>query len=269
MRLDKFLVESSIGTRKRVMEYIRDGLVKVNGITVTEVAAEINHRKDNIEFKNKEINLNKKYFMFHKPGGCVTARSDAETKTVMEYFHKENMEGVFHVGRLDKDTEGLLLFTNDGEFNTALMSPEKDVEKKYFFWALGKISDDAINKLREGISIGKDEPITKPAEIEIVKEGTYGELKDQLQEIKAYNFKGNYPNQKLTAGYLTISEGRKHQVKRMLKSVGCYVIYLKRVAIGELPLDEDLKLGEYRHLKKWEIKLLLNNKGKDISSTMK
>lgn len=260
MRLDKFLVESSIGTRQKVREYIKNRYVKVNGEIVTEPSIEINEAADFIEYNNVEIQLGeKKYYMFHKPGGCVTARSDAQSRTVMEYFYEENMEGIFHVGRLDKDTEGLLLFTNDGDFNRALMNPEKDVDKKYFFWALGSLCEEDKKNLEEGLYISKDEPITKPAKVKVVYEGTFKEFQSELEVVKFYNFKGNHPNQPVVAGYLTISEGRKHQVKRMLKAVGCYVIYLKRVAIGDLQLDKGLKMGEYRTLKEAEINLLLKN----------
>lgn len=258
MRLDKFLAAASIGTRQIVRTFIKEGLVKVNGKVIKEPSAEIHEQNDMIEYLDKEVKCGEKiYYMFHKPGGCVTARSDANSKTVMDYFNEENMEGIFHVGRLDKDTEGLLLFTNDGDFNRALMSPDKDVKKRYFFWALGSLSQEDKKLLEEGLYINKDEAITKPAKIEVVHEGTCRELESELKVVKFYNIKGNHPQQPVVAGYLTITEGRKHQVKRMLKAVGCYVIYLKRVSIGELNLDEDLKMGEYRPLKKSEIQLLM------------
>lgn len=258
MRLDKFLAAASIGTRQVVRTFIREGLVKVNGQVIKEPAAEIHEENDMIEYLDKEVKCGEKiYYMFHKPSGCVTARSDAECKTVMDYFSEENMEGIFHVGRLDKDTEGLLIFTNDGDFNKRLMSPENDVKKTYFFWALGSLNGEAKKLLEQGLYISKDEAITKPAKINVVHEGTFIEFESELQVVKSYNVKGNHPKQPVVAGYLTISEGRKHQVKRMLKAVGCYVIYLKRVSIGELHLDEDLKLGEYRPLKEGEIKLLM------------
>lgn len=260
MKLEKFLVESSIGTRQVIREYIRRGLIKVNSVTITDFSVEINEAKDLIEFNGVKVEGGKKrYYMFHKPGGCITARKDENHKTVMDYFSKEDMEGIFHVGRLDKDTEGLLLFTNDGEFNKAIMTPEKDVEKKYFFWALGTISEEKKKLLEEGISIGKDEAITKPAKIKVVRQGSWEEFESQLHIVKFYSRKGNNPKQPVVSGYLTISEGRKHQVKRMLKAIGCYVIYLKRVAIGELSLDENLKEGEYRPLKEEEVKLLMKD----------
>ncbi|MEG1087794.1 MAG: pseudouridine synthase, partial [Cetobacterium sp.] len=140
MRLDKFLAESSVGTRKNVRTYIKEGAVKVNGQVITEPAIEIKVSVDAIEYLNKIVDYTGKvYYIFHKPGGCITARKDALNKTVFDYFDGVNMNGIFHVGRLDKDTEGLLLFTNDGEFNHQLMSPQKHVEKKYFFIALGSL----------------------------------------------------------------------------------------------------------------------------------
>lgn len=260
MRLDRFLVESSIGTRQKVRDYVKAGLIKVNEKITIEPSIDVNEETDVIKYKDVIVELGKKrYYMFHKPGGCVTARTDSNCKTVMDYFLKENMEGIFHVGRLDKDTEGLLLFTNDGEFNKRLMSPEKDVKKTYFFWALGSLNDKEKELLEKGIYIGKDEAITKPAKIEVVHEGIWKEFKSQLQVVKFYKAKGNNEKQSVVAGYLTIAEGRKHQVKRMLKAVGCYVIYLKRVSIGELKLDEDLMQGEYRELKEDEIKLLMKD----------
>ncbi|GAA0076007.1 pseudouridine synthase [Clostridium sp. CTA-5] len=258
MRLDKFLAESSVGTRKNVRTYIKDGAVKVNGKVITEPAIEIKEDIDIIEYLDKVVTYRGKvYYMFHKPGGCITARKDETNKTVFDFFDEVNMNGIFHVGRLDKDTEGLLLFTNDGEFNHQLMCPEKHVEKKYFFIALGSLDEEDIKKLENGISIGQDEEITKPAKIEVIQSGMYEDLEQELDIRKFYNIKSNFYQQPVVSGYLTISEGRKHQVKRMLKAVGCYVIYLKRISIGELTLDKALKKGQHRMLSEDEIQKLL------------
>lgn len=260
MRLDKFLAESSIGTRKNVRTYIKEGTVKVNEQVITEPAIEINEKYDVIEYLDKVVAYRGKvYYMFHKPAGCITARKDAVNKTVLDFFHEDNMNGIFHVGRLDKDTEGLLLLTNDGEFEHQLMCPGKHVEKKYFFVALGSLDGEDIKKLETGISIGEGETLTKPAKIEVVKHGTYKEVEKEMDIRKFYNMESNCYNQPVVSGYLTISEGRKHQVKRMLKAVGCYVIYLKRVSIGDLMLDESLKKGQYRMLTEKEIQKLLGN----------
>ncbi|NEU05202.1 pseudouridine synthase [Clostridium senegalense] len=260
MRLDKFLAESSIGSRKNVRIYIKEGSVKVNGQVITEPAIDINENVDVIEYFDKlVIHPGKVYYMFHKPAGCITARKDEVNKTVIDYFNEVDMNGVFHVGRLDKDTEGLLLFTNDGDFEHHLMCPQKHVEKKYFFIALGSLTEDDVNKLEKGLSIGKDEPLTKPAKINIIRNGTYKEFEKEMDIKKFYNIDSNRYNQPVVSGYLIISEGRKHQVKRMLKAVGCYVIYLKRVSIGGLTLDETLKKGQYRTLVEEEIQMLLKD----------
>ncbi|AIY81643.1 pseudouridine synthase family protein [Clostridium botulinum 202F] len=249
MRLDKFLAESAIGRRKIVRTYIKDGMVKVNGEIITEPSIDISEKLDDVEYLGKKvIHTGKVYYMFSKPSGCITATRDNMHKTVFDYFH-EDMNGVFHVGRLDKDTEGLLLLTNDGEFEHKVMHPEKHVEKTYFFWALGSLDDEDKKQLQEGVFIGSNESLTKPAKIEVHKSGLYKEFKEQIP-IKNLE---NKDNQSVVSGYLTISEGQKHQVKRMLKVVGCYVIYLKRISIGGLKLDESLKMGDYRELTKKEI----------------
>ncbi|WP_461613028.1 pseudouridine synthase [Clostridium sp. Marseille-QA1073] len=258
MRLDKFLAESAVGTRKNVRNYIKEGAVKVNGQVVTEPIMEISESTDVIEYLDKVVAYTGKvYYMFHKPMGCITARKDAVSTTVFDFFEGVNTNGIFHVGRLDKDTEGLLLFTNDGDFNHQLMYPKKHVEKKYFFIALGSLNEEEIKKLEEGISIGEGEALTKPAKIDGIRCGTYKEFEQETDIRKFYNIDPNHYEQPVVSGYLTISEGRKHQVKRMLKAVGCYVVYLKRISIGELMLDETLEKGQYRMLKEDEIQKLL------------
>lgn len=258
MRLDKFLAEASVGTRKNVRTYIKEGAVKVNGEIITKPAIEINENTDVIEYLDEVVTYTGKvYYMFHKPAGCITAKKDEVNKTVFDFFHKDNMNGIFHVGRLDKDTEGLLLFTNDGSFNHHLMCPNKHVDKKYFFIALGSLDGEDITRLESGLSIGEGEALTKPAKISGIKCGTYKDFEKETPIRKFYNMESNHYEQPVVSGYLTISEGRKHQVKRMLKAVGCYVVYLKRVSIGDLKLDESLKKGQYRMLDEEEIQKLL------------
>lgn len=258
MRLDKFLAESAVGTRKNVRNYIKEGAVKVNGQVITEPIMEISESTDVIEYLDKVVAYTGKvYYMFHKPEGCITARKDAVNKTVFDFLQGVNTSGIFHVGRLDKDTEGLLLFTNDGDFNHKLMYPEKHIEKKYFFIALGSLNEVEMKKLEEGISIGEGEALTKPAKIDGLRFGTYKEFEHDTDIRRFYNIDSNRYDQPVVSGYLTISEGRKHQVKRMLKAAGCYVVYLKRISIGELMLDETLKKGQYRMLKEDEIQKLL------------
>ena len=261
MRLDKFLAESAIGSRKKVRLYVKEGNVKVNGEVITEPSVEINESSDVIEYLNEIVTYaGKLYYMFNKPAGCITAKTDAVHKTVFDYFDDICMNRVFHVGRLDKDTEGLLLLTNDGEFEHKVMYPEKHVEKTYFFWALGYLDEEDRKKLEQGVYIGQDEEIlTKPARIEVEKFGMYKELKNEIAMDNIESIDSDHYNQPVVSGYLTISEGRKHQVKRMLKALGCYVIYLKRISIGGLTLDECLEKGQYRSLTEVEIQKVLGN----------
>ena len=260
MRLDKFLAEAAIGNRKQVRTYIKESKVNVNGKVITEPAIEINEKADVIEYLNKIVAYaGKVYYMLNKPSGYITAKTDEVHKTVFDLFHDASMDRVFHVGRLDKDTEGLLLLTNDGEFEHKVMYPNKHVEKTYFFWALGSLGDGEKKQLEEGVYIGQGEILTKPAKIEVKKIGTYKELKHEIEIDNLRGINTNHYNQPVVSGYLTISEGRKHQVKRMLKSVGCYVVYLKRISIGKLALDESLEKGQYRALTDVEIQKVLVN----------
>jgi 16S rRNA pseudouridine516 synthase len=256
MRLDKYLAEACGGTRKMIREQVKEGWVTVNHQMVTEPATEIDETKDVIRYLGKEIiHTGKVYYMFHKPAGCITATKDACNTTVLDYFEEAITTGLFPVGRLDKDTEGLLLLTNDGEFSHRLMHPEKHVEKTYFFWAFGCLEPETRERLQAGVSIGEQEALAKAIRVEITEEGYYEELKGKLDPEKVKDIRKT-PNQKVVAGYLTISEGRKHQVKRMLKAVGCYVVYLKRISIGEVMLDETLEPGQYRELSEEERKRL-------------
>lgn len=198
----------------------------------------------------------KLYYMFHKPSGCITARKDAVHKTVMEYFPKELAEELHPVGRLDKDTQGLLLLTNDGEWNQKLMHPRHHVEKTYFFWALGYLDSLKKEKLEHGVELRGEEEPSAPAKLEILQSAKVEDIAYLFQKNKISNVVHNLQNQDVISGYLTISQGKKHQVKRMLKAVGCYVVYLKRVSIGNLQLDDTLKCGDYRKLTKEEIIIL-------------
>ena len=201
----------------------------------------------------------KEYYMFNKPSGCITARRDERHETVMDYFPKEKRDILFPIGRLDKDTEGLLLVTDDGPLFYELMMPGHKVSKTYFFWAKGDISEDKVAELERGAAIYPDKSeLTAPATLEIVERKTLIEIKHLLSEEdeKLTRKKGETP---VFSGLLTITEGKKHQVKRMLKYAGCKVVYLKRVAIGELRLDETLAPGEFRALTDAELSKIKRN----------
>ena len=259
MRLDKYLSETSVGRRKEVRIYIKEGKVSVNNEVVLIPAQEVDEENDRIEYLGQEVAHNgKQYYMFYKPRGCITARKDQKHKTILDYFTEMNTDSLFPVGRLDKDTEGLLFLTNDGEFNHQLMYPDQHVEKTYYFWAFGTLNQEQINQLESGICIREKEPVTKPAKIEIMRTGLYCDLKSELQEFDYEKIEINKQNQSILEGRITISEGRKHQVRRMLRASGCYVVYLKRISIGMVGLDETLQRGQYREMTREEVTRLKN-----------
>ena len=201
------------------------------------------------------------YYMFHKPRGCITARRDARHATVMDYFPEERRDELFPVGRLDKDTEGFLLVTDDGDLCFELMSPENEIPKTYFFWALGTLREEKIKDIESGISIYKGRDFeTAPAKIHISHTATLADIKPLLSDEDA-KMSRKRGEMQVTAAYITITEGKKHQVKRMVRYAGCRVLYLKRVKIGGLTLDENLPKGEYRALSLSELDLIKSKKG--------
>lgn len=200
--------------------------------------------------------MDKMYYMFNKPKGCITARTDEKHKTVMDYF-PEDMRHILHpVGRLDKDTEGFLIITNDGIFNQRLMHPEFHVPKTYYFHALGILDDEKIRKLQSGVELIGEKDLFKAENIEVDGTGNIKEISNLIAGTKFEKAARNPRNGQTISGKITITEGKKHQVKRMLKAVGCYVVYLKRTQIGEVSIDENLKTGEYREFTEEEIRLL-------------
>ena len=249
MRLDKYLTQSSIGTRKKVHGIIKEGHVSVNGMIVHDATIQVDEEQDMVTCRGEQVvHIGRVCYMFNKPKGCITARCDDNAKTVLSYFDDINTEGIFMIGRLDKDTEGLLLLTNDGELDHRLMNPDSHIDKTYFFWAVGHISEEDIAKLEQGITIDGNKETArrcKPAAFKLLKQGMYSEYKDEIP-VKLHE-------DEVVSGLLTISEGQKHQVKRMLRAVNCRIFVLKRVAIGNLELDESLKPGEYRQLTRQEI----------------
>ena len=199
------------------------------------------------------------YYMFNKPAGCITARRDARHKTVMDYFPAELRDRLFPVGRLDKDTEGLLLVTDDGQLNFNLLSPKSNKEKMYFFYAVGIPDDKKLKELEYGVRIysSRDE-ITAPANIEITERTNLRAIKEYLS-VSEQSLATKHGDVLAVGGYITITEGKKHQVKRMIRYTGAKVVYLKRVSISGVLLDEDLNKGEYRPLTEEELYQLKNN----------
>ena len=194
-----------------------------------------------------------RYYMINKPAGCITARKDDRHKVVMDYFSDIDTTNLNPVGRLDLDTEGLLLVTDDGKWNQELMKPESHIKKKYYFYVLGDLTDEIVRKLETGVVLTGETEKTKPTVIEIITKTELGKLPKSCQGRRYDAISRNKMDSVITEGYITITEGKKRQIKRMMKAVHCYIIYLKREAIGELLLDNSLKPGEYRELTRREI----------------
>ncbi len=229
MRLDKYLALSGAGTRSTVKKIIKNKRVTVNGMVCTRPETQVRELSDVIILDEEQILYSRfYYYMLNKPSGVVTAVSDRQNKTVMDFFDIQPGKDLFPVGRLDKDTEGLLLITNDGPLAHALLSPARHIPKTYYVELDSAIQEKDIVQLETGIDIGEKQ-MTHPASIHMT-------------------------DQEKTKGYITITEGKYHQVKRMFQAVGHRVLYLKRISMGNLILDSGLKGGEYRALTEKEIK---------------
>lgn len=231
VRLDKFLCDMELGTRSEVKIFLKKGFVTVDGVTQKTPDFKIDPDTHEIAFQGKVLTYQEfYYYMLHKLAGVITATEDKVQKTVMSLLGEDARKDMFPVGRLDKDTEGLLLITNDGELSHALLSPRKHVPKTYLVEVPEKLNLGQIEALEHGVDIGDDKK-TLPAKIEILDD---------------------------TYIHLTICEGRYHQVKRMLQAVGSEVLYLKRISFGTLTLDDSLEKGSYRALTEEEITALRN-----------
>ena len=240
MRLDKYLCETGFGTRSQVKDLLKKGQVMVNGEVVKKPELKINETTDQILCQGKKASYQKNiYLMLHKPAGVVSATEDNREKTVLDLVRPEDRKnGLFPVGRLDKDTEGLLLLTDDGELAHRLLSPKKHVDKTYYAKIDGQVTEEHVKQFREGLDIG-DEKRTLPAVLTILLSGPVSEIE------------------------VTIHEGRFHQIKRMFEAVGCKVTYLKRLSMGSLVLDETLPPEEYRPLTEAELEGLTKQRGTD------
>ena len=233
MRLDKFLCGMGVGTRSEVKACLKKGQVTVNGEIVKKPEVKIDENNDKICFLGQTLAYEAvQYFLLNKPAGCVTATRDNLSETVMSFLPENRRDDLFPVGRLDKDTEGLLLITNDGQLAHELLSPKKHVDKTYFAVIDGKVKEEHKQLFLDGLDIGDDDP-TMPAKLEILKSGETSEIE------------------------LTIQEGRFHQVKRMFEAIGTKVTYLKRISMGPLSLG-DLQPGEVRVLTETELEQLKN-----------
>ncbi|MBS6195344.1 MAG: rRNA pseudouridine synthase [Clostridiales bacterium] len=237
LRLDKYLADLGVGTRSQVKQMIKKGQICVNGEPAKKPEQKVDTERDRVEFQGKQVEYVKyRYILLHKPAGCVSATEDAKEETVISLLPKEISRDLFPVGRLDKDTEGLLLLTNDGDLAHRLLSPKKHVDKTYYARIQGLVTEEDGKAFLEGLDIG-DEKLTLPGKLQILHGGEESEI------------------------LLTIHEGRFHQVKRMFEARGKKVIYLKRISMGPLVLEDTLCRGEYRELRKEELLALGVKKG--------
>ena len=221
MRLDKYLAEMGAGTRKEVRKMIRDGRVIINGQKENDPGRKVMEGEE-VRADGAPVVYEKYvYYMLHKPAGVISATEDAREQTVLDLIDEKKRKGLFPVGRLDRDTEGLLLITNDGELAHRLLSPKRHVDKVYFARLDGPVGEEEKKLFAQGLKV--DDTLTaQPAELEIL---------DGKNEVR-----------------VTVREGKYHQVKRMFQAVGREVLYLKRLSMGPLVLDEQLPAGAYRRL---------------------
>ena len=203
-----------------------------------------------------------RYYMFNKPRGYITACRDERQQTIMELIPESERENLYPIGRLDKDPEGFLILTDDGQFCYSVMNPNSNISKTYRFWARGSLDDEKIRRLESGVGIYNDPSIiTAPARARKIGEAALRDIAELAGEdpIKMKLTKrGDVP---VTQVEMTITEGKKHQVKRMAMAVGMRVVYLERIAIGGVSLDADLPRGEYRAMTDSEVSKILESKG--------
>lgn len=235
IRLDKYLADMGIGTRTEVKRLIRQGKVTVNGTTEKSADRKIEERNTLVALEGREISyVQYEYYMLNKPAGVVSARSDKREKTALDLIESRKRKDLSPVGRLDKDTVGLLLLTNDGVLAHRMLSPKNHVDKTYYAKVKGFVTEETVMQFAEGIDIGEGrEEWTMPAALQIIRQGDISEIR------------------------LILQEGKYHQVKRMFCAVGMEVLYLKRETFGVLTLDGSLAEGEYRRLTNEELELLI------------
>lgn len=233
MRLDKLLANMGYGSRKEVKQLLKKGMVRVNGEPEKDPSFHVDPERDEVSLLGEEVVYREFiYLMMNKPPGVISATEDVKDRTVIDLLDREVRHfAPFPVGRLDKDTEGLLLLTNDGQLAHNLLSPKKEVPKKYFARVSGVVTEEDIRQFANGVTLD-DGYETKPGELVILRSAPVSEIE------------------------LTITEGKFHQVKRMFEAVDKKVVYLKRMTMGTLHLDPRLRLGEYRELTEEELQEL-------------
>ncbi|MBO2942598.1 rRNA pseudouridine synthase [Paenibacillus sp. F411] len=237
-RLDKVLSNMGWGSRADIKKMVKQGMIVVNNAAVKDPGMQVDPHRDILEVQGERVHYREyMYLMMNKPQGVISATEDKRDKTVIDLLSQDDRWlQPFPVGRLDKDTVGLLLITNDGQLAHELLSPKKHVPKTYEAYVQGNVDEEDVIRFREGVTLD-DGYTTLPAELKILSR------EDEADGVKSHIS-------------LTIHEGKFHQVKRMFEAVGKKVVYLKRISMGSLRLDEALALGTYRELTSAELELL-------------
>jgi 16S rRNA pseudouridine516 synthase len=232
MRIDKMLANMGYGSRKEVKKLLKEGGLQVNGEVVKDGKSHVNPETDTVVLHGEEVQYREFiYLLMHKPPGVISATEDQNDETVIDLLQMEDqIFEPFPVGRLDKDTEGLLLLTNDGQLSHQLLSPKRHVPKTYYARIDGEVTESDVKAFATGVTLD-DGYETKPGKLTILESAPQSEIE------------------------LVITEGKFHQVKRMFEAVGKKVTYLKRISMGPLGLG-DLELGEYRELTEEEVTML-------------
>ena len=233
MRLEHLLMKHLVLSRREMKKLIKNEAVLIDGVPATHVSNNVDAALQVITVNGTRIyDDSQKYYMLNKPQGVISATTDKEHTTVIDLFANENVEGLYPLGRLDGDTEGLLLVTNNGPLGYRMLNPDQHIEKEYYVEVNGPLDEDAVETFKRGVVFHGGYQC-KPSTLTII------ESSDSLRRAT-----------------VTISEGKFHQVKKMFLCVGVKVTYLKRIRFGEFVLDEALAPGEYRELNEAELQLV-------------
>ncbi len=223
MRLDKYLADMGLGTRSEIKKAVRSGRVSVDGRAVTNPAAKVGP-EEVVLFDGTAVTYEPYvYYMLHKPAGVISASEDRRERTCVDLIDETRRRDLFPVGRLDRDTEGLLLITNDGDLCHRLLTPSRHVDKVYYARISGKVTEEDVRGFADGLQVDADFR-AMPAQLRILRS-------DSVSEVE-----------------IVIREGKFHQIKRMFRAVGKEVLYLKRLSMGSLTLDPALEAGAWRRL---------------------
>jgi 16S rRNA pseudouridine516 synthase len=274
IRLDKMLGNMGFGTRSEIKKAVKQGRVAVDGQNVKDSGLQVDPESQTVQWDGEDVRYKDVvYLMLNKPQGVISATEDSRDRTVLDLLEPEDrLLQPFPVGRLDKDTEGLLLLTNDGQLAHELLSPRKHVDKTYEALVRGTVGQEDVSAFGAGVKLD-DGYVTMPAELTVLGVDDGHDLPDgyvmMLAELTALGMDDGHDRvegEAFSRISLTIREGKFHQVKRMFEAVGKKVVFLKRVSMGPLELDSSLQLGEYRELTEQELEALKAHRGRSKSA---